>query len=71
MALFKPRRIALLLCMVIVGVVARKHAASVAQMSLEDIEDGLQVDFQFPLSPILPSSRVILARHTRFSDLSF
>ncbi|KAH8808725.1 Zinc/iron permease [Xylogone sp. PMI_703] len=42
MALFQPRRTALLLCIAVAGVFASKHAASVAHMSIEDIEAGLQ-----------------------------
>ncbi|KAI9053197.1 hypothetical protein LZ554_003463 [Drepanopeziza brunnea f. sp. 'monogermtubi'] len=44
MAFIHPRRISLLLCVAIalVGVYAEKHAASVASMSIPEIEDALQ-----------------------------
>jgi zinc transporter 7 len=43
MPLFHPRRIAVLLCVAIVCVYAEKHAASIASMSIPEIEGKLQV----------------------------
>lgn len=47
---FLPRRIAAFLTvaavLVLVGVTAEKHAASVASMSVNDIEDALHVGTQ-------------------------
>merc|ERR1711939_602271 len=42
MPLFHPRRIAILLCVAIACVYAEKHAASIATMSVPEIEDKLQ-----------------------------
>lgn len=50
MPLFHPRRIAILLCVAVVCVYAEKHAASIASMSIPEIEDKLQV------LPLFPSS---------------
>jgi zinc transporter 7 len=43
MAYLHPRRIAILLAFAVVCVCAQKHAASVAAMSIPEIEDKLQV----------------------------
>ncbi|XMA18192.1 hypothetical protein WAI453_010983 [Rhynchosporium graminicola] len=42
MPLFHPRRLAVLLCVAAVCVYAEKHAASIATMSIPEIEDKLQ-----------------------------
>ncbi|KAH7411494.1 Zinc/iron permease [Cadophora sp. MPI-SDFR-AT-0126] len=42
MPLFHPRRIAILLCVAIACVYAEKHAASIATMSIPELEDKLQ-----------------------------
>jgi zinc transporter 7 len=43
MAFFAPRRVAFLLLVAVAFVYAEKHAASIASMSIPEIEDKLQV----------------------------
>jgi len=53
MPLFHPRRIAILLCVAIACVYAEKHAASIATMSVPEIEDKLQVSSCCPPTLLL------------------
>ncbi|RFU24497.1 hypothetical protein B7463_g11840, partial [Scytalidium lignicola] len=62
---FQLRRTALLLCITVAGVLASKHAASVAHMSVEDIEAGLQ---ECPLVQDLNTHK--LATHPLTSSLT-
>jgi hypothetical protein len=43
MPFFAPRRVAILLSVAVAFVCAEKHAASIASMSVPEIEDKLQV----------------------------
>jgi len=48
MALFHPHRLALAFAIAIACVYAEKHAASIASMSISEIEDKLQVSYKLP-----------------------
>ena len=54
MAIFQPRRVAILIAFAIACVYAEKHAASIAAMSVPEIEEKLQVPHTRP--PRTPAS---------------
>ena len=46
MTFFAPRRVAILLVVAVAFVYAEKHAASIASMSMPEIEEKLQVSLR-------------------------